>query len=162
MESRQLSPIIGLKSFNNWVKSVLIGKFTRPGFPQPNRRDKPQGVVLDLGCGKGGDLQKWNVARIQHYMGFGESTTLGREERDEHEALNSPCLFVLPHQTSPTSPSRKLGNEHKTSAHRASASSSTSSTASLFVTSSSSLDASTLTFVSSSCPSTGTHLQNHP
>ena len=72
LKDRHLSPIIGLKNFNNWVKSVLIGKFTRLDRPPLHRRDPPSGVVLDLGCGKGGDLKKWAIARVQHYMAFGE------------------------------------------------------------------------------------------
>lgn len=30
------------------------------------------GKVLDMGCGKGGDLTKWAKARIREYVGVGE------------------------------------------------------------------------------------------
>ncbi|PNS15117.1 mRNA cap guanine-N7 methyltransferase [Sphaceloma murrayae] len=50
------SSIKGLRSFNNWVKSALIQKFSLPDQPV---RDL---LVLDIGCGKGGDLQKWQAA----------------------------------------------------------------------------------------------------
>ena len=55
------SKIKGLRSFNNWVKSCLIRKFT----PQQHGAS-----VLDMGCGKGGDLQKWKSQRISHYVGL--------------------------------------------------------------------------------------------
>ncbi|KAI1788464.1 mRNA capping enzyme-domain-containing protein [Ganoderma leucocontextum] len=64
---RQDSPIIGLKSFNNWVKSVLITKFAHPAFAtSPNGRKGRgmRGRVLDMGCGKGGDLTKWAKANV--------------------------------------------------------------------------------------------------
>lgn len=64
VERREFSPIIGLKKFNNWIKSVLIGKFAH----------RPRGKVLDVGCGKGGDLNKWKQARIGLYVGLGKST----------------------------------------------------------------------------------------
>lgn len=50
------SQIKGLRSLNNWVKSTLIQKFSQPDIPTPNL------LVLDIGCGKGGDLQKWQSA----------------------------------------------------------------------------------------------------
>lgn len=65
VEHREYSPIIGLRKFNNWVKSVLIGKFTYRGRGQGAK-------VLDIGCGKGGDLNKWRQARIELYVGMGE------------------------------------------------------------------------------------------
>lgn len=51
------SRIKGLRSFNNWVKSIIIHKFspTDDGNGAPLR-------VLDMGCGKGGDLGKWQQA----------------------------------------------------------------------------------------------------
>ncbi|KIY51113.1 guanine-N(7)-methyltransferase [Fistulina hepatica ATCC 64428] len=65
------SPIIGLKSFNNWIKSVIISKFAHPAFNRKPEVPKSQGVgkVLDMGCGKGGDMTKWGKARIKLYVG---------------------------------------------------------------------------------------------
>ncbi|KAI9281171.1 guanine-N(7)-methyltransferase domain-containing protein [Sporodiniella umbellata] len=55
---RKESAIFRLRSFNNWVKSVLIQQHV-------HRRRQ---TVLDMGCGKGGDLLKWSKARIQHLV----------------------------------------------------------------------------------------------
>ena len=87
---RQESPIFGLKSFNNWVKSVLITTYAHPAVmassnsgpldqgPYPRRGPgggrgptRGAGKVLDMGCGKGGDLIKWVKARIIQYVGVG-------------------------------------------------------------------------------------------
>ncbi|CAM0953771.1 unnamed protein product [Alopecurus aequalis] len=58
VEEREKSPIIHLKRLNNWIKTVLIHLHTRPG-----------DSVLDLACGKGGDLIKWDKARAGYYVG---------------------------------------------------------------------------------------------
>ncbi|CAN0910304.1 mRNA cap guanine-N7 methyltransferase 1 [Linum grandiflorum] len=58
LEEREASPIIHLKKLNNWIKSVLIQLYAR-------RED----AVLDLACGKGGDLIKWDIARPRYYVG---------------------------------------------------------------------------------------------
>ena len=52
------SRIKGLRSFNNWVKSTIIHKFSPNGSPESGDRLR----ILDLGCGKGGDLGKWQQA----------------------------------------------------------------------------------------------------
>ncbi len=47
------SKIKGLRSFNNWVKSCLIQKFS----PDEDMAESRSNIlVLDIGCGKGGDL----------------------------------------------------------------------------------------------------------
>ena len=86
---RKDSPIIGLKNFNNWVKSVLISSQAHPTLVASENvgplrhtarprgmRGPPRGSgkVLDIGCGKGGDLTKWNKARIREYVGVGQFT----------------------------------------------------------------------------------------
>ena len=50
------SRIKGLRSLNNWIKSTLIQKFSRPDVPVQ------QLLMLDMACGKGGDLGKWEKA----------------------------------------------------------------------------------------------------
>lgn len=65
------SPIIGLKNFNNWIKSVLIGKFAKRAFEGAVPGERMRGKVLDMGCGKGGDLQKWKKARVKEFVGLG-------------------------------------------------------------------------------------------
>ncbi|GKU99569.1 hypothetical protein SLE2022_263330 [Rubroshorea leprosula] len=59
LEEREASPIIHLKKLNNWIKSVLIQLYARRG-----------DAILDLACGKGGDLIKWDKAKIGYYVGI--------------------------------------------------------------------------------------------
>ncbi|XP_075849806.1 mRNA cap guanine-N(7) methyltransferase isoform X1 [Microcebus murinus] len=60
LEKRSQSRIFYLRNFNNWMKSVLIGEFL-----EKVRQKKTRDItVLDLGCGKGGDLLKWKKGRI--------------------------------------------------------------------------------------------------
>ncbi|KAG8966861.1 mRNA cap guanine-N7 methyltransferase [Tulasnella sp. 419] len=81
IDKRQESPIIGLKSFNNWIKSVLIAKYAARAFQGSTSRSHQEqhrvfrgpmlaGKVLDMGCGKGGDLQKWSKAKVAEYVGL--------------------------------------------------------------------------------------------
>ena len=50
-----------MRGFNNWVKSVLIRTYL-----------PPSATVLDLCCGKGGDLNKWKEGNIHYLIGAGE------------------------------------------------------------------------------------------
>lgn len=58
VEEREASPIIHLKKLHNWIKAVLIGMHVRRG-----------NSVLDVACGKGGDLAKWQKAEVKQYVG---------------------------------------------------------------------------------------------
>ncbi|WVQ64811.1 uncharacterized protein L199_002980 [Kwoniella botswanensis] len=77
VEGREFSPIIGLKKFNNWIKSVLIGKFAH----------RPQGKILDIGCGKGGDLNKWKQARIMLYVGLDLAETSVQQAAERYQRM---------------------------------------------------------------------------
>ncbi|XP_067886879.1 mRNA cap guanine-N7 methyltransferase [Heterodontus francisci] len=57
---RNQSRIFYMRNFNNWIKSVLIGEYLEK-VKQKSRRNIS---VLDLGCGKGGDLLKWKKGQI--------------------------------------------------------------------------------------------------
>ena len=59
-QEREQSEIYNLRNFNNWIKSVLIQEYT----------SSPCNRVLDLACGKFGDLRKWVAAGILKYVGI--------------------------------------------------------------------------------------------
>nr|CAD7460200.1 unnamed protein product [Timema tahoe] len=66
LEERSKSRIFYLRNFNNWIKSMLINEYLRKAgeghfHGQPLR-------VLDMGCGKGGDLLKWRRGSITHLI----------------------------------------------------------------------------------------------
>ncbi|KAI0836276.1 guanine-N(7)-methyltransferase [Hypoxylon sp. FL0890] len=75
------SRIKGLRSFNNWVKSTLIQKFSPDEDHEPGAHERGRDLagnrehellVLDIGCGKGGDLGKWQQApqKVALYVGL--------------------------------------------------------------------------------------------
>uniref|UniRef100_A0A7N0TC30 mRNA cap guanine-N(7) methyltransferase n=1 Tax=Kalanchoe fedtschenkoi TaxID=63787 RepID=A0A7N0TC30_KALFE len=88
LEQREASPIIHLKKLNNWIKSVLIQLYARRG-----------DSVLDLACGKGGDLIKWDKAMIGYYVGIDiaagsveDCRTRYNGDADHHQRRNK-CSF---------------------------------------------------------------------
>lgn len=62
---RAESRILHLRNFNNWVKAQLISSFAGRSCSR----------VLDLACGKLGDLQKWKLAGVREYCGIDISKT---------------------------------------------------------------------------------------
>ncbi|KAI7821604.1 mRNA capping enzyme-domain-containing protein [Kickxella alabastrina] len=76
-EDRLRTKITGLRLFNNWVKSVLITEHTFA-------RCK----VLDLGCGKGGDLLKWSIANVGEYVGMDIAEVSVAQARERYMAMS--------------------------------------------------------------------------
>ncbi|XP_047238919.1 mRNA cap guanine-N7 methyltransferase [Girardinichthys multiradiatus] len=64
LAARSQSRIFYMRNFNNWLKSVLIGEILE----QARGTGSRPVYVLDLGCGKGGDLLKWRRGGISHLV----------------------------------------------------------------------------------------------
>ncbi|OQR73168.1 mRNA cap guanine-N7 methyltransferase-like, partial [Tropilaelaps mercedesae] len=66
-EGRKESRIFHMRSFNNWVKSMLIKEFIKRARENPYKMHGPF-QVLDIGAGKGGDLMKWQKGEINYLV----------------------------------------------------------------------------------------------
>lgn len=98
---RNESQIKGLRSFNNWVKSCIIQKFS----PQDKHVEQEEELgwgetakepeeikpllVLDVGCGKGGDLGKWEKApqAVGLYTGLDPADQSISQARDRYKTM---------------------------------------------------------------------------
>lgn len=80
---RHESPIIKLRTFNNWVKAVLINKFTRRG-----------NVVLDIGCGKGGDLLKWGKEGCAGFIGIDIADVSISQAKQRYEQVRDKTFWA--------------------------------------------------------------------
>ena len=81
------SRIKGLRSFNNWIKSTIIHKFS----PSESGREPLPLKVLDIGCGKGGDLGKWQQAPqpVELYVGVDPAEVSIDQARERFLQLRS-------------------------------------------------------------------------
>jgi len=97
IDQRRVSRIIGLRNFNNWIKSVLITRFAHPALASSAIADggngRRRGKVLELGCGKGGDLNKWSKARIKEYVAFDVAAVSVDQARSRWETLPRSSRF---------------------------------------------------------------------
>ncbi|KHO01723.1 mRNA (guanine-N(7))-methyltransferase [Metarhizium album ARSEF 1941] len=90
------SKIKGLRVFNNWIKSCIIQRYSpdedhTPGSREMGRSSGKDLLVLDIGCGKGGDLNKWQQAPqpIQLYVGLDPADISIEQARDRYRTLGS-------------------------------------------------------------------------
>lgn len=91
--AREHSLTYDLKSFNNWIKAVLIRIYTQQMCSRlqnkldlRRQRDSKILHVLDIGCGRGQDIQKWRKARVSYMVATDFSSqcikgTKGYEQR---------------------------------------------------------------------------------
>lgn len=56
-----------MRHFHNYIKSNIIFSYCSP--KESNGRDKKLSI-LDMACGRGGDIQKFFHSRIRNYVGF--------------------------------------------------------------------------------------------
>ncbi|KAI5969067.1 ABD1 [Candida margitis] len=71
---RTSSPIYKLRNFNNTIKYILLGNWAKH-----DTESSPMFSVLDLCCGKGGDLNKCEFIKIDQYIGIDISDLSVRE-----------------------------------------------------------------------------------
>ncbi|KAH7175797.1 mRNA capping enzyme-domain-containing protein [Dactylonectria macrodidyma] len=90
------SKIKGLRVFNNWIKSCIIQRYSpdedhTPGSREQGRSTDKDLLVLDIGCGKGGDLNKWQQAPqpIQLYVGLDPADVSIEQARERYRTLGS-------------------------------------------------------------------------
>lgn len=90
------SKIKGLRVFNNWIKSCIIQRYSpdedhAPGSRESGRSSGKELLVLDMGCGKGGDLNKWQSAPqpVQLYVGLDPADVSITQARDRYRNLSS-------------------------------------------------------------------------
>jgi len=95
IEGRKASRIIFLRSFNNWIKSCLIKKVANKLGDNLS--------VLDLCCGRGGDLEKYFKIKTKLYVGADLAEELLRNAIDRIEKLvnekyknnfQTKCFFI--------------------------------------------------------------------
>ncbi|KAE8149851.1 guanine-N(7)-methyltransferase [Aspergillus avenaceus] len=99
------SKIKGLRSFNNWIKSTIIQKFSpdeeflarfsstkdwADDTAPPPMEDKRL-LVIDLGCGKGGDLGKWQLAPqpVDLYVGLDPAEVSVIQARERYNGMRT-------------------------------------------------------------------------
>ena len=101
-EGRKASRIIFLRSFNNWVKASMINKYCHKLGPQLS--------VLELCCGKGGDLDKYFMNRIKLFVGADISGELLENAKTRLEKIKNEkysnnfqtkCIFIKEDLSSP-------------------------------------------------------------
>lgn len=90
------SKIKGLRVFNNWIKSCIIQRYSpdedhTPGSRELGRSSGRELLVLDIGCGKGGDLNKWQQAPqpVQLYVGLDPAEVSIDQARSRYRTMSS-------------------------------------------------------------------------
>lgn len=66
LDERLKSRIFYMRNFNNWIKSMLINEYLSK-VKEGMKHNSPI-RVMDMCCGKGGDLLKWRKGNISHLI----------------------------------------------------------------------------------------------
>lgn len=92
IKERERSPILRLRNFNNWIKSVQIDRYYRRGIDRSRIRPEERGRVCDMACGKGGDFLKWNRAKVSNLLGIDLAQSSIEQAKLRLSELSSPTL----------------------------------------------------------------------
>ena len=87
IEGRKASRVLFVRHFNNWIKAVLINKYTHLlGYDLS---------VLDLGCGRGGDLIKFFQTKVKLYVGADISEESLKNAMERLKKLKQKNLEII-------------------------------------------------------------------
>ena len=96
IDERKETRIYYLRNFNNWIKSVLI----KEHIIKLNREKQSRSPlrVVDLGCGRGGDLRKWMNSDNLGYVLFTDVAELSlvecQQRYDENKRIRFKADFL--------------------------------------------------------------------
>ena len=84
-ETVRVRELVSFRALCNALKALIIERAVAAW------RDRRQGrlAVLDLGCGRGGDLRKWARFRLKSYVGVDGAAACIEEARERQSALLS-------------------------------------------------------------------------
>ena len=58
-----------MRNYHNWLKSILLYTYCQP-FSETKGGKERKANIFDIGCGRGGDIQKFYHARVGDYVGI--------------------------------------------------------------------------------------------
>ncbi|CAI5438517.1 unnamed protein product [Caenorhabditis angaria] len=83
IDDRKESRIFHMRNMNNWIKSQLINEAVQilnsSGIYRPR--------VLDIACGKGGDLRKWDIAKVKNVVMADVADVSIDQAKDRYEKM---------------------------------------------------------------------------
>ena len=94
------------RNFHNWIKSNLIYTYcsVKSIYDHAYKMNKKQLYILDIGCGRGGDIMKFYHARVKSYVGidpdqygihFATDGAISRYTRFKSKFPSCPKMFFI-------------------------------------------------------------------
>lgn len=81
--NRSRSRMLQLRDYNNFIKWLMIFEYS-----------KPYQIVLDMACGKGGDLEKWRRAGIDGLIGVDIADISIENAKERYSSLVTKSYWV--------------------------------------------------------------------
>lgn len=99
LDTRSESRLFHMRSFNGWVKATQIQELNPHTMEGKKKRGNAPMRILDLACGKGGDLGKWilHPRRMSNYVGVDVARGSLRDAAVRSRALRNKmerCTFT--------------------------------------------------------------------
>ena len=126
LETRSESILYHMRNFNGWVKATQIAELdpktilsSESSNSKKRKRSRHPLRVLDLACGKGGDLGKWTLHRrgIQLYVGSdvarGSLMDAAIRARNMKKQLKNKCTFICADLGADVPGRRRNSGSHK-------------------------------------------------